>query len=299
MPLAADTQKLKVFISWAGDRANAIGKGFHDFLPDVVNAVQPFMSGMNIDKGTRWGDVLNGTLQESSCAIVCITRESINSIWVAFEAGAISRAAGGTDGARYRIWTYLSGLESKDLQLTPFAEYQATDSTQDETFRLVQSINTLSPDPVSADSLKRRFDALFWPSFSEVLVKAAAISTGAPVMPSNPDVKANDMLSEILRTLRSLQREIRRPERSGGSAGTATQNIRIMLDRIRDATGGTYRYSFSRLGDGLFELMVGQFRRTVSEIDAEILLQNDIAFATLVDEIELLHAPALKDSAHS
>jgi hypothetical protein len=59
--------KLKVFISWAGERANAIGSGFHDFLPDIVNAVQPFMSGKNIDKGTRWGEVLNSSLQETSC----------------------------------------------------------------------------------------------------------------------------------------------------------------------------------------------------------------------------------------
>jgi hypothetical protein len=159
--MAVETPRLKVFISWAGDRANAIAKGFHEFLPDVVNAVQPFMSGKNIDKGTRWGEVLNGSLQESSCAVVCLTRESVQSIWVAFEAGAISKAAGGTEGARLRIWTYLSGLETKDLQLTPFAEYQSTIATEEETFRLVESINRLSPDPVSAASLKRRSDAVF------------------------------------------------------------------------------------------------------------------------------------------
>jgi hypothetical protein len=209
IPVAVETPKLKVFISWAGDRANAIGTGFHEFLPDVVNAVQPFMSGRNIDKGTRWSEVLNSSLQESSCAIVCLTRESMQSIWVAFEAGAISKAAGGTDGARSRIWTYLSGLETKDLQLTPFAEYQATNANEEETFRVVESINRLSPDPVSAASLKRRFDAVFWPNFSKVLTQVREISDTSPVAaPATSSSADSEILSEILKTLRSVQREV-------------------------------------------------------------------------------------------
>ena|SRR5579862_383497 len=43
--------KLQIFISWAGDQAETIGKGFRDFLPDVVNMVEPFISGSDIDKG--------------------------------------------------------------------------------------------------------------------------------------------------------------------------------------------------------------------------------------------------------
>jgi hypothetical protein len=42
--MVVEAPKLKVFISWAGERANAIATGFHEFLPDVVNAVQPFMA---------------------------------------------------------------------------------------------------------------------------------------------------------------------------------------------------------------------------------------------------------------
>jgi len=240
--LAGETQKLKVFISWAGDRANAIGSGFHEFLPDVVNAIQPFMSGTNIDKGTRWGEVLNGSLQESSCAIVCLTRESMNSVWVAFEAGAISRAAGGTDGARSRIWTYLSGLEAKDLHLTPFAEYQATSATQEETFRLVRSINQLSPDPVSAESLKRRFDAVFWPNFSKELdrVRDMPDTPGGPTPVSGPE---NEMLSEILTTLRSVQRDV---SRSGARADAFSEILKMARSARRDDPLSAYLHNFCR-----------------------------------------------------
>lgn len=84
---------------------------FVDRFSGLPRTIQPFMSGVNIDKGLRWGEVVSGSLQESSCAIVCLTPESMKSVWVAFEAGAISQAAGGPDGARSRIWTYLFGLK--------------------------------------------------------------------------------------------------------------------------------------------------------------------------------------------
>src|SRR5258708_1057940 len=104
--------KLKVFISWAGKQAERVGRGFHEFLPDALNAVEPFMSGVDIDKGTRWADALVVTLQQSPCAIVCLTPESLQSVWVAFEAGAVSKAVGGPEGAKARIWTYLLDLKA-------------------------------------------------------------------------------------------------------------------------------------------------------------------------------------------
>jgi hypothetical protein len=205
--MSSSVSKLSIFISWAGTQAEALGRGFHEFLPDVVNAVDPFMSGHDIDKGSQWRNVLTGNLQSSSCAIVCLTPESLKSTWVAFEAGAISRAAGGPEGAQSRVWTYLLGLETKALQLTPYAEYQATATTEEDTLRLIKSINQLSPDPVSPECLKRRFDSLFWPNFSRSIEAARALPAGpVPAASSDGDVNA-----EILRTLRSIQQDITRP----------------------------------------------------------------------------------------
>ena len=204
--MTPSVSKLQIFISWAGKQAETIGQGFRDYLPDVVNAIDPFISGSDIDKGSRWGEVLTGNLQESPCAIVCLTPESLDSIWVAFETGAISRAAGGPDSATARVWTYLMGLQNKDLQLSPFAAYQSTNDTEGETLRLVKSINQLSPDPASADSLKRRFDGVFWPRFSDVLKTAREIPAQSIATIKVPEP---DILSEILLTVRSLQQDRR------------------------------------------------------------------------------------------
>ncbi len=198
--------KLRIFISWSGKQAETIGQGFREYLPDVVNAVDPFISGSDIDKGSRWDEVLTGNLQESPCAIVCLTPESLNAVWVAFETGAISRATGGPESARARVWTYLVGLDKKDLQLSPFATYQSTASTEEETFRLIKSINQLSPDVVLADSLKRKFDLVFWPKFSDVLRTAREIPAQSI---GTVKVSEQDILSEVLLTVRSLQQDLR------------------------------------------------------------------------------------------
>ena len=176
--MPTEAPKLRVFISWSGGRAETIAKAFHEFLPDVVNAIQPFLSGSDIDKGTRWRDVLAGSLLESSCAIVCLTRDSLGSPWVAFETGAISRAAGGPDGAKARIWTYLIDVTRKDLLLTPFAEYQSTEPTETDTLSLVRSINALSPDSTSTESLSRKFSRVFWPFFYPQFQQALSFAEG-------------------------------------------------------------------------------------------------------------------------
>ena len=202
--MPSETHKLRVFISWSGPRAEIVAKAFHEFLPDVVNVIQPFLSGSDIDKGTRWREVLADTLQESSCAIVCLTRDSLDSLWVAFETGAISRATGGPDGAKARIWTYLLDVTPRDLELTPFAEYQATKPTEEDTFLLIRSVNKLSPDSVPPESLSRKFHKVFWPSFSPQLQQALNVHRDSEVQA--PD--ADSVLSEILRTVRSIQEVI-------------------------------------------------------------------------------------------
>jgi TIR domain len=194
--------KLRVFISWSGSQAEIVARAFHEFLPDVVSAIQPFFSGSAIDKGIRWHDVLADTLQGSSCAIVCLTRDSLTSPWVAFETGAVSRAAG-PDDAKTRIWTYLLDVTRGDFMLSPFAEYQPTKPTKEDTFALICSVNKLSPDSASPESLKRRFEG-FWRSFEPQLQEALKLPRGSVVQA--PD--ANAMISEILLTVRSIQHSI-------------------------------------------------------------------------------------------
>jgi hypothetical protein len=274
--------RLRIFISWAGDHAETIGKGFRDFLPDVVNAVEPFISGSDIDKGSRWGDVLAGTLQDSSCAIVCLTPESLRSIWVAFETGAVSRAAGGPDAARSRIWTYLNGLDARELQLSPFAEYQATAATEQDTCRLIRSINQLSPDAVSAETLQRRFDGVFWPQFSKVIETVQRTSPTKIGKESEPDV-----IPEILRTVRSIQQELKRIGRHELTAPRPPSYSMIRAGVISElASRGFPNAQIAITSDGMWVVHCnGVVLRFLSSIIEDGLISGSLNVSKITDMV--------------
>lgn len=226
--------KLRVFISWAGEQAETLGKGFHELLGDAVNGIDVFMSARDIDKGTVWNEVLTENLRESPCAIVCLTPESLRNSWVAFETGAISSAAGGPEQAKARIWTYLLGLEKKDLLLTPFSPYQATSATEQETFSMIESMNKLSPDQLKADALKRRFESLFWPAFSNVISAAKKAATDEKGTPPG----ALELVPEILLTVRSMQQDIKNLVSREGAAAAEDLHLDGALRAI--AAVGAY-----------------------------------------------------------
>jgi TIR domain len=208
-PQPTEMSKLQVFISWAGKQAEIIAKGFRDHLPSAVNAVDLFMSEVDIDRGTRWHEVLTNTLHASTYGIVCLTDGSMESIWVAFETGVIAKAVGPVE-AKKRIWTYILGLESRDIELTPYAVYQRTNITkpeaaQHETLKLIRSINALSPDDVHDELLQRKFDRMFWPDFSKVIEEARKL----PIEPGRKHTPTDsELLTEILQTTRSIQQQL-------------------------------------------------------------------------------------------
>jgi hypothetical protein len=188
---------MKVFISWSGVRSQAVAEALHDWLPQVMQAVRPWISSEEIRKGTRWGLALAEELESTHIGVICLTPENLTAPWLLFEAGALAKLRRKQDA---HVCTYLVGLSHATVT-GPLAEFQHTLATIDDTYRLVQTINAAMADGqgrLTDTHLKRAFERCW----SELEQRLAALPE--PREPLPPPRKAEDMLQELLELVRSL-----------------------------------------------------------------------------------------------
>jgi hypothetical protein len=182
---------MKVFISWSGERSRVIAETLRTWLPDVINFLDPWISSRDIDKGARWGADLVQQLAESHIGIICLTPENLNAPWILFEAGALSKALDKT-----RVCTYLFQLHPSDLE-GPLVQFQATEATEQDTLRLLCTLNDGLGEHRRSDEQIHRAFATWWPGLKKVL---SGIQEETATTPLRTD---RALLEEMLDLLRS------------------------------------------------------------------------------------------------
>jgi hypothetical protein len=154
---------MKVFLSWSGERSHTVAQALRDWLPNVLQAIEPWLSSSDIQVGTRWANELALQLQESRVGIICLTPENLSTPWLLFEAGALARAL----ESAY-VCPYLVGFLPAELH-GPLVQFQATTATREGTFGLVQTLNrALGNNSVQELRLSKTFD-LWWPELEKLL----------------------------------------------------------------------------------------------------------------------------------
>ena len=63
---------MKVFISWSGSPSKEIAAVLRHWLPEVIQAVDPYYSPSDIDKGTRWLGEISAELEHSEFGILVL-----------------------------------------------------------------------------------------------------------------------------------------------------------------------------------------------------------------------------------
>ena len=189
---------MKVFISYSGQRSAAVADALRYWLPKVIQALEPWISADDIEKGTRWRSGLASELEQSSVGIICLTRDNLNSTWIHFEAGALSKQQQNT-----YVCTFLFDLEPTDVR-EPLAQFQATKAQKDDLRKLLSTINNVLGDSkLSESELSESFD-VWWPRLAERL-KAVPPSTDY----QQPIRGDREILEEILELVRGQSRETR------------------------------------------------------------------------------------------
>src|SRR5262245_10836217 len=82
---------MKVFLSWSGERSKSAALMLRQWLPDVIQSIEPWMSAEDIDAGARWNSELTNKLAETRFSVICLTKDNQQAPWILFEAGALSK----------------------------------------------------------------------------------------------------------------------------------------------------------------------------------------------------------------
>lgn len=186
---------MKVFLSWSGKRSKDTADVLCEWLPQVIQAVEPWISS-EIEKGTRWGAEVAVKLEESKVGIMCLTRENLNENWILFEAGALSK----TKDAH--VCTFLLDLKPTDI-VQPLAQFQATQFKKEDVRKLLDTINNIL-EKTGEHSLPERILSnafnIYWPKLEEKLQE---------IVKQKPEVKeptraTSEMVEETLEIVRAL-----------------------------------------------------------------------------------------------
>lgn len=224
--------KTPVFISWSGKRSKAAAEAFRDWLPRVLQAIDPWMSESDIPPGAKWSDQLSDSLSKANFAILCVTPDNVNSPWLLFEAGALAKQLNETD-----LCPVLFDIEPAQLK-GPLAQFQAVKATRDGIWKLIGRLNELSNNPVRDDHL---LDAVekWWPELDSKL-STLPPQENATAAPARSEM---ELLQEVLEHVREIARR-ERPHarelgdwlafihREFGKAGINVQSVQAVYSRM-------------------------------------------------------------------
>ena len=186
---------MKVFISWSGERSQAVAEALREWLPNIIQTVSPWVSLADIEKGARWSTDIATQLEEYCVGLICLTPENLSAPWLLFEARALSKTLDKTF-----VCPYLMNLRPTDLQ-GPLAQFQATTTQKEETRKLLHTINkALADHAVQTVQVNAAFEK-WWPDLDTELQAISAMQFST--IPRRSD---RELFEEILETVRALTR---------------------------------------------------------------------------------------------
>lgn len=188
-----------MFISWSGDTSRKVADALAEWLPRIVNAVDPWIS-TQMQKGARSVPEMTEALETTRFGVICLTRDNLQEPWIHFEAGALSKTRDAL------VWTFLHELTPADIE-APLSQFQHTQSTKDDVEQFVRAVNDAvrdSGEKALDDKLLARQFASLWGDL-ETALKAVPKPRGASS--SAPMRSERAILEEVLETVRQLKRD--------------------------------------------------------------------------------------------
>jgi hypothetical protein len=221
---------MKVFISWAGERSNAIAAALYKWLPAMQQKIEPYMSSESIEKGTLWFPDLTRELEATRFGVVVLTSENKDSPWLHFEAGVVARAV---DQAR--LAPILFGLNPSDIG-PPLTQFQVTSFEKADMKRLLASVNSFAGEESIPDAMLNTAFEITWPHLtSDIAPTIEKPKSEQPTLAATESANAK-ILEELLTLNRQQSQVLSNPERLFGS-----QILSLLVGLLQDREGSAVR----------------------------------------------------------
>lgn len=191
---------MKIFISWSGAKSKSTAIFLKSWIEQIIQAVDPWIS-VDIDKGKKWNSEIIGELTESKVGIICLTKDNLDSPWILFESGALSKSKDSY------VCTFLLDLRPVDVT-GPLSIFQATTLNQEDIFKLLMTINKMVGNSggksLSIENLKSLYKR-FYPELESKLKEIEKTNS------KNKDklVRTDrELLEESVQLMRRLEKSI-------------------------------------------------------------------------------------------
>lgn len=213
---------MKVFIGWSGEASQALAEALREWIPLVLHYVEPWMSKVDIAAGARWGQEIAEQLEDCDFGVMCLTPENVETQWIGFEAGALSKSM--EEG---RVVPLLLNLEPNDIIIGPLAQFQAKKVDESGIGDVIKSINEAGGKKVPEATAETLFDEL-WHLLKD---KLPAIRGKVPT----PKEKGEqDVLEDLVTGVRLIMGRLGEVERAlaSDSTGSFRPSRRSKIDAI-------------------------------------------------------------------
>ena len=200
---------MKVFLSWSGDASHKVALILREWLPSVIQSIEPYVSSEDIDKGARWSTDIASELADSTYGILCVTKDNLHAPWLTFEAGALSK----TMDKSY-VSPFLFNIKRSEVN-GPILQFQSTIFQKEDIKKLLFSLNKATTEgQLSDEKLDKALDV--WYSDLEEKLNEL-LGTLSPQEEEAVDAKKEEplvssILEEILDLSRVNQKLLRNPD---------------------------------------------------------------------------------------
>lgn len=259
---------MKVFISWSGNVSKRLGEAIRDWLPGVLQLVNPYFTPADIEKGGRWANDIAKELSSSEVGILCVTRDNIHSDWLLFEAGALSKSL-----EKSYVCPILFGINNADLA-GPLKQFQTTEFTKIDFHKLIAVINSrLGDNKLPSKTLDSVFEK-WWPDLEERINEILSTIT----IVDGPLRADREIIEEIL----ALTRANSRPGPNSVSVRALEELLTLFIElhNLESNSIGGYQDSLDMMKNMVRPLyhVVGKTRPSSEKLSALISEIQSLSF---------------------